>query len=97
MKTKTIYICEICGEEYDSIQKAIACEQIPTTPPMFKVGDKVRVLTGEGKGEIVEIAEYNYIKPSFHGTRLAHKIIYTGEFDNGDIRGLIEGVDCEAV
>jgi hypothetical protein len=95
MKTRTVYICDICGEEYKTEEKARACERILVQCPLYEIGDTVRVLTGEGKGEIVEIIEYNYIKPSFHGDSLTHKIIYTGEFDNGDVRGLIEGIDCE--
>lgn len=95
MKTRTVYICDICGEEYNVEEKATACEKIPVPSTLFKVGDKVRVTTGQGRGEIVEIIEWNYIKPSFYGERLAHKILYTGEFDNGDVRGLIEGIDCE--
>lgn len=94
---KNIYICEICGEEYNTEEKAKGCERIMVQCPLFNLGDKVRVKTGEGRGEIVEITEWNYIKPSFYSDRLTHKIIYTGEFDNGDIRGLLEGIDCEAV
>lgn len=94
---KNIYICEVCGEEYSTMEKAVECEKIPISHPIFTVGDKVRVKTGDGKGEIVEIAEIGYIKPSFFGIRLAHRIIYTGEFDDGSFRGLFEGVDCEAV
>lgn len=95
--TRSVYICDICREEYNTLEKAEACEKILTQCPLFDIGDKVRVITGEGKGEIVEVTEYNYIKPSFHGDRFTHKILYTGEFDNGDIRGLIEGIDCEAI
>jgi hypothetical protein len=95
MKTKTIYICDVCGEEYNVREAAEICEKISTPSPLFKIGDMVRILTGEGKSEIVKIIEYNYIKPSFCGYRFIHKIMYTGEFDNGDIRGLLE-VDCEA-
>ena len=94
---KNIYVCECCGEEYNTLEKAEACEKIPIGHPIFTVGDNVRVKCGDGKGEIVEIAEIGYIKPSFFGMRLAHKILYTVEFDDGSFRGLIEGVDCEAV
>ena len=27
MKTKELYVCEICGAEYDTESKAIACEE----------------------------------------------------------------------
>jgi hypothetical protein len=97
MKTKTIYICEICGEEYDSIQKAISCEQIPTSAPIFKFGDMVRVLTGEGRGELVEVKDYIYIRPNYGGERFAHKTMYSVMFMNGDVRTLIGGIDCEAI
>ena len=93
---KSTYICDICGERYDTMEKAEACERIPSQCPLYEVGDTVRVLTGEGRGELVEIKDSIYIHPSFYGERLTHKVLYTGEFYNGDIRGLIEGIDCEA-
>jgi hypothetical protein len=94
---KSTYLCDACGEEHNTIEKAEACEKIPTQCPLFDVGNKVRVTTGQGRGEIVEIVEWNYIKPSYYGERRVHEIVYTGEFDNGDTRILIEGIDCEAV
>jgi hypothetical protein len=97
MKTRTVYICEICGEEYNTEERAKECEKIPTSPPMFKTGDMVRVLTGEGRGEIVEVKDYIYIRPSYGGKRFAHKTMYSVMFMNGDTRTLIEGIDCEAV
>ena len=97
MITKTIYICDICGEEHSTEEKAKACEQISTTTPIHEIGDMVRVLTGEGRGELVEVTGFIYIRPSYAGDRFTHKIMYAGKFMNGDIRTLIEGIDCEAI
>ncbi len=94
---KTIYICDICGQEYKTEKEARECEKIKTSPPLFEFGDMVRVLTGQGRGELVEIGDFNYIRPNYAGDGFAHKVIYSVKYMNGDVRLLIEGIDCEAV
>ena len=94
---KSTYICDICGERYDTMEKAEACERIPSQCPLYEVGDTVRVLTGEGRGELVEIKDSIYIRPNYAGDRFAHMVMYSVKFMNGDVRLLIEGIDCEAI
>ncbi len=92
---KNIYICDICGAEYDTEQKAKNCEMIPSQCPLFDIGDKVRVITGKDKGDIVTIKGFWYIRPDNAPHQYAHKVMYEVEFDNGDVRCLLEGIDCE--
>ena len=92
MKTRTVYICEVCGEEHAAREAAEACERIPTSLPLFKVGDELKITRGQDKDEIVEIIEWSYIRPTFAGDRFSHKVIYTVEFSNGDMRSIIEDV-----
>jgi len=94
---KTIYICDICGQRYSTEKEAEDCEKVLSQCPLFEVGDMVRVLTGHGRGEIVEIGDFQYIRPEYAGDRFAHKVIYSVKFMNGDVRTLIEGIDCGAV
>lgn len=44
--------CEICGHSYDTADDALSCEARPVLQSKgAKVGDRVRVLTGEGVGK----------------------------------------------
>ena len=92
---KNIYICDTCGAEYDTEQKAKNCEMIPSQCPLFGIGDKARVITGRGKGEIVTIKDFCYMESNNAPRQYAHKVIYDVKFNNGDTRYLIEGIDCE--
>jgi hypothetical protein len=38
---KRIYICEVCEEEFDLLERAERCESTKLNEPKFKVGDKV--------------------------------------------------------
>ena len=98
MKTKTIYICDFCGEEYKTEEEAKACEKIPTTPPLHKIGDKLRITRGRDEGDIVVIKDWSYISPEVAPRQFTHKITYRVKFDNGDSRIVFEDMlDCEAV
>jgi hypothetical protein len=98
MKTRTVYICDICGAEYNIEEKAKACEKIPTTPPLYKIGDKLRITAGRDKGDIVVIKDWSYINPEVAPGQFTHKITYRVEFDNGDSRIVFEDMlDYEVV
>jgi hypothetical protein len=94
---KTIYKCDICGQEYKSEKEALDCEKVLSQCPRFDIGNMLRVLTGHGKGEIVEIEDVCYTKPSYMGDKFSHLVMYQVKFPNGDVRNLIEEIDCELV
>ena len=47
------YKCEICGEEYSTAKEAKECESRPVSKdPGIEVGDRVRVMSGDGVGMV---------------------------------------------
>jgi hypothetical protein len=50
---QTIYKCEICGHTYSNEKDALDCESQPISQDKgVKVGDKVLITNGDGKGEL---------------------------------------------
>lgn len=99
MKTRTIYICDICGEEYNTEEKAKACERVMVHCPLYEIGDKLRITKGRDEGDIVTIKDWSYISPEVAPSQFVHKITYRVEFDdNGDSRIVFEDMlDYEAL
>lgn len=81
MKTVTIemYHCEICGAEYSNAVDCLENEKIPISHDKgVKVGDKINIITGEGRGlgEVSSIFivqcnnQYGYPKEYWHSVAL---------------------------
>ena len=50
MKTKTVYMCEVCNAEYQHPEMCALCENFPNKPkPDLKVGDLVQVTDAAGQ------------------------------------------------
>lgn len=65
MKIKEItrYQCEICEQEYTNKADAVLCSERPTTQDKgVKIGDQVRVLKGDGIGEIYTVSSVYFAK-----------------------------------
>jgi len=92
IKTKTTYVCEICGEEYSEIDTALKCESRGAKTPKYAIGDIVTILSGEGSGKSAKITGVFYYSPSWAGERYAHHVGYNADLiDHGGSRQLIEG------
>lgn len=57
MNVITRYACSICGQEYDSADQAIACENYPlvTEAKIPRINDNVLILEGQGCGQEANI------------------------------------------
>lgn len=54
--TKTEYRCDLCGAEYQTEDSARVCESRPVSEDKgVQVGDTVRVLTGDGAGQLATV------------------------------------------
>lgn len=48
--TASVYICELCGARYTSLDDAKMCESRPVTKGGVQVGDIVLITRGDGAG-----------------------------------------------
>jgi len=56
--TRKYYACEICRQLYDCKEEALECESKPISQDKgIKVGDKVRITQGEGKGQVAIVTD----------------------------------------
>ena len=72
MKTKKIYICEICNDEFEREEDALECESRPTSQEKVKVGDMVRITQGQGAGNLVKVKNIGFFPESWGGQRYWH-------------------------
>jgi hypothetical protein len=92
MQTKVVYICEICGEEYGTIDGCAKCEAIGKPTPKYRVGDIVTIATGEGAGKLATVSHVMWYPPSWGGNKYTHKVGYHADIINDwGSRQLIEG------
>jgi hypothetical protein len=79
MKTiiATRYVCEVCGAAYDTPTGAQACEQRPVRfDSGVQVGDRVRIVSGDGAGQIAVVTKRVVITPTW-GDRYAERYAHT--------------------
>jgi hypothetical protein len=61
-KVEQTFQCELCQTVYRTEAEAKRCESVPVHEDKgAKVGDIVRVLTGEGKGELAKVTRRTVI------------------------------------
>ena len=66
MKTRTIFICEICGSEHATEGGARFCESLPICEPIAQVGDMVLIRERyEDEPTLVKVIEDLGVKPPF--------------------------------
>lgn len=91
---RVIYLCDVCNEEHTTKEEAELCEAIGKTPPKYKIGDIVTILSGDGKGSKAKIENVFYYPLSWGGSRYAHKVGYSAKLiDHWGSRQLVEGDD----
>lgn len=80
MKTKTLYICDICDQQYDNEQDALKCESTPLKDDKgVEIGDVVLITGGEGKGHHAKVSRLIALKPTWYNERYHHSIALTAE------------------
>lgn len=85
MKTVTLilYQCEICKQAYETEIEAKRCESVPITQDKgVKVGDKVRILYGDGAGKILLVENLHIVNRSYghnYYERYWHTVALSGE------------------
>ena len=83
MKTLQKYQCDICDEVYNSQADALACEATPLKDDYeLNIGDKVRILRGEGRGSLATIESIGAHTQSYYNERLHHSIYLTAKVDD---------------
>ena len=83
MKILHKYQCDICDQVYDSQADALACEATPLKDDYeLNIGDKVRILRGEGRGCIATIESINAHTQSYYNERLHHSIYLVAKVDD---------------
>ena len=79
----TKYVCEICGQSYDTADAASQCESIPIKHDKgVKVGDKVRITAGEGTGMLCTVETVAVHSPGWGPSIYDHAVFVTGKVDN---------------
>lgn len=98
MKTVSLtrYECGICGSQYESQDGALKCESRPICQGKgAKIGDRVRVLNGDGAGEIAHVTDLSVIDMRwghYVWERYWHTIAVTARLSSGGFRLLT--FDC---
>lgn len=80
----TYYTCELCGARYSNESEARKCESRPVTHDGVKVGDRVRILTGEGVGDtgiITAVFVYDKNWGHYAWERYWHTVGITAKID----------------
>lgn len=82
----TRFKCEICGETYSTAQEALNCERKPVSEDKgVKPGDKVRILSGEGTGEIATVERVFVLDKDwghYAAARYHHTVAVNAKLDN---------------
>ena len=70
------YICAVCGQEYDSLEKVIECQTKYVKPePKYATGDEVSFV--QNRNSILgTIVTYMHAKPANLPQRKPHSIVY---------------------
>lgn len=103
VKVQRVFVCEMCGAEYDTADGAISCEEIPAKPPKYNVGDTIIIKRGDGIGDKAVIMDVMYCSPNEYPRELWHLVRYDtliisdndGYHKNKWHRVVIEGIDCD--
>jgi len=60
------YVCEVCGQKYCNKDRCMGCENTPIKHSLgAKVGDKVRILSGDGEGDIATVEHIGILPPDW--------------------------------
>ena len=86
VRTMTRYECEICFEEYETLEEAKECESRGQPTPRYKVGDKV-LMVDKKTGTIENMGIHHSIR---YGIRRNDIKAVFGYYEN-HIIGLQEG------
>lgn len=88
--TYTKYRCEVCGATFDNAEAALECEAQPVMQDKgVKPGDRVKVLTGDGRGMIAVVDKvYPLSRAVVHHMwrRYWHTVAITVEFSDRTMR-----------
>lgn len=87
---QTIYKCETCGHTYSTEKEAIDCESMPVSEDKgVKVGDKVMITAGDGKGEHATVKS-TYVVDKYWGhyswKRYWHTVAVAADLESGGSR-----------
>ena len=92
IKTENIvYECGVCGAQSAKEDDALACESVLVKhDKCVKVSDKVKILCGSGKDEIVKVSEIGIVKGNCDGReqRYKHTVYVVGVFPCYQVRFL---------
>lgn len=90
MKTIQVkyYVCEICNHRYEHKIDAETCEAQPITRDKgVNVGDIVRVINGDGTGDLLKVSS-RWIYDHYWGpTKYWHTVGISGELISGIYQG----------
>lgn len=92
MKTVSLtrYECGLCGKQYESQGGALKCESRQISQDKgAKIGDRVRVLSGDGRGEIATVTNGAVIDMSwghYAWERYWHTVSVTAQLSSGAYR-----------
>ena len=80
----TKYECEVCGRQYDNLDWAANCELIPLKHDTgVKVGDTVRILSGEGSGSMARVTAVLVHEPGWGPPQYDHSVYVLADVENG--------------
>ena len=81
--TRIEYRCEVCNSLYTSSEQAIECENRPVTQDKgVKVGDVVRITSGQGVGDLARVKSIFVIDKNwghYAWERYWHTVAITGD------------------
>ena len=78
----TKYICEVCGASYNTADEANKCEAIPVKHDRgVKVGDKVRITSGDGIGMLCTVENVRVHSPGWGPSTHDHAVYLIGKVD----------------
>ena len=96
INTKYTYTCEICGRAWGNESIALKCESRPVTQDKgVKVGDEVKILRGDGIGEIAIVTSvgiYDMEWGHYAWEHYWHTVFVVADLPSGGTRQL--SFDC---
>jgi len=84
-------MCEKCNTEYKTEKACLECEAKEISKVEYKCGDRILVLTGEGKGDVAMITEISIASKDwghYFADRYHHTPLYVVDFGDGSSRCL---------